>query len=135
MEILIKGEKRGLLWGLSAIDKFCGLVDLELEQALNLIFQDTVGSPQQAMKQTIALSKFTLCAAESYAKVNNFAFGNATYEDVLATFDAEGAPTIQAILEDFLQSKLLGQNVSDFLGVSVKSTDGGKKKEASPSEK
>jgi hypothetical protein len=121
MEISIKDKQYGLLWGLAAIDRFCNTVQLELEDALNLIFKDTTGNPNQAIAQTIALSKFTVCAIDSYAKVNGTEDG-ATSEQILQEFDEKGVPLITAILEDFMQSKILGQSVSDYLGVTVVAT-------------
>lgn len=130
MEISIKGEKRGLLWGLNAIDKFCNIVELDLDAAMQLIFNDAGANTTEALKQTIAFSKLTACAVSSYDRVNNTGKPEVKYEEVLDFFDQEGATTMHAILNDFLQSKFLGNNVGDYLGVSVKNAEEDKKKES-----
>lgn len=119
MEISINGEKYGLLWGLAAIDRFCNLVELPLEDALNLVF---AGDGKSQLSQTIALSKFISCAIDSYAKVNKTK-GGVDYEAILVEFDNHGITLVEAVLEDFLHSKILGQNVSDYLGITVTSTE------------
>jgi hypothetical protein len=132
MEISINGEKYGLLWGLAAIDRFCNLVELDLESALNLVF---AGDGKSQISQTIALSKFISCAIDSYARVNKTA-GGINHEQVLVEFDNQGITLVEAVLDDFLHSKILGQNVSDYLGITVTAKEDKKiKKKASPSGK
>lgn len=115
MEISINGEKYGLLWGIVAIDRFCNLVELDVENALNLVF---AGDGKSQLSQTIALSKFISCAIDSYAKINKTK-GNVDYEQILMEFDNQGVKLVEDILADFLDSKILGQNVSDYLGITV----------------
>lgn len=124
MEISINGEKYGLLWGLAAIDRFCNLVELSLEDSLNLVFS---GDGKSQISQTIALSKFISCAIDSYAKVNKTK-GGVDYEAILAEFDNQGVALVEAVLDDFLHSKILGQNVSDYLGITVTAAEDKKTK-------
>ncbi|MFA6087490.1 hypothetical protein [Mucilaginibacter sp.] len=119
MEISINGEKYGLLWGLAAIDRFCNLVELDLESALNLVF---AGDGKSQISQTIALSKFITCAIDSYAKVNK-TVGGINHEQILMEFDNQGITLVEGVLDDFLHSKILGQNVSDYLGITVTKVD------------
>lgn len=131
MEISINGEKYGLLWGLAAIDRFCNLVELSLEDALNFVF---AGDGKSQLSQTIALSKFISCAIDSYAKVNKTK-GGVDYEAILVEFDNQGITLVEAVLDDFLHSKILGQNVSDYLGLTIPKADDIPTKKKRPSVK
>ena len=122
-----KGQEKeyGLTWGIAAIDRYCVAVGLEMEPALDILFQNT-----DVLRQTIALSKFVSCAIDSYAALNNTE-GNVSYERVLNEFDNQGPALVAAVLDDFFKSKLMGQNVADVLNLTIKVVDepaAGKKK-------
>lgn len=117
MKILINEQEFGLIWGIAAIDRYCTLMNMEIEPALDLVFKQGSG-----IQQTIALAKFVSCAIESYSILNNTA-DEVSYEKVLSEFDNQGMPLIKAILADFLASKLLGQTVSEFLNLVVDETN------------
>lgn len=116
MKITINEKEYGLVWGLSAIDRYCTMIGLEVEPAFDLVFKG------QGIKQSVALAKFVSCAVESYSLLNH-TDADVSYEQILAEFDTQGIKLIQAILSDFLQSKLLGQTVSEFLGLVVEETN------------
>jgi hypothetical protein len=116
MKITINEKEYGLVWGLAAIDRYCTMIGLEVEPAFDLVFKG------QGIKQSVALAKFVSCAVESYSLLNH-TDNDVSYEQILAEFDTQGIKLIQAILSDFLQSKLLGQTVSEFLGLVVEETN------------
>jgi hypothetical protein len=116
MKITINEKEYGLVWGLAAIDRYCTLVDMEVEPAFDLVFKGS------GIKQSVALAKFVSCAIESYSLLNH-SDADVSYEQILSEFDTQGISLIQAILSDFLQSKLLGQTVSEFLGLVVEETN------------
>lgn len=123
MKILINEKEYGLVWGIAAIDRYCTLMNMEIEPALDLVFKQGSG-----IQQTIALAKFVSCAIESYSVIHGLN-DEASYEKILAEFDNQGMPLIQAILADFLASKLLGQTVSEFLNLVVETSTKPKKKQ------
>lgn len=132
MKILINEKEYGLVWGIAAIDRYCGMMDMEIEPALDLIFVPQSGLG--AFKQTKALAKFVACAAESYSVLHNDG-NHVTYQEVLNEFDDKGPVLIQSILADFMTSKLLGQTVSDFLNIVIETADSkkvAKKKQVAP---
>lgn len=116
MKITINEKEYGLVWGLAAIDRYCTMIDMEVEPAFDLVFKG------QGIKQSVALAKFVSCAVESYSLLNH-TDADVSYEQILAEFDNQGIKLIQGILSDFLQSKLLGQTVSEFLGLVVEETN------------
>src|ERR1700745_3901055 len=111
MKITINEKEYGLVWGIAAIDRYCTLVDLDIEAAFNLL-----ASKEPGFKQTIALAKFVTCAVESYSIIHGLT-DEVTYEKVLVEFDNQGQPLIDAIMDDFLKSKLMGKTISEFLGI------------------
>lgn len=116
MKITINEKEYGLVWGLAAIDRYCTMIGMEVEPAFDLVFKG------QGIKQSVALAKFVSCAVESYSLLNH-TDNDVSYEQILAEFDTQGIKLIQAILSNFLQSKLLGQTVSEFLGLIVEETN------------
>lgn len=130
MKITINEKEYGLVWGIAAIDRYCTMMDMDIEPALDLVFKKGSG-----VKQTIALAKFVSCAVDSYSIVNSLPVENIPYEKILVEFDNQGPVFIQSIIQDFLASRLLGQSVSEFLGLVVETPKGDgkpKKKSAAP---
>jgi len=125
MKITINEKEYGIIWGIAAIDRYCTLMDMEIEPAFDLLFKDE----EKGIKQTIALAKFVSCAIESYSVVHGIS-DEASYEKILVEFDNQGLPLIQAILTDFLNSRLMGQTVSEFLNLVTVVEEGSPKKKA-----
>lgn len=113
MKINFGGKERGFQWGIGCIERYCDLMDGDLE---TLTLLDSKG-----VSKLKASTNLLLAAMNNYSDINNEAI-DYNYSLVQSWLDEAPQNTMDILMQDFLKSKFLGKAVQDYFNDSQDDT-------------